>query len=101
MIERPYIRQGSTLYRKLGIAAESWLGLQTFLNNLLNNGTDPEQEARRTNHVKLRDEIDAAAHKIYDDLEDYKKRALSVEGNLVYPGLVRYEKAQNTVANAV
>ena len=93
MIERPYIRQGFALFRKLETAANHWPGLQSFLNNLRNNGTDSEQEAQRANYVKLRDEIDAAAHEIYKELEDYKKRALSEEGNLVYPGLVPYQRA--------
>src|SRR5947207_7991041 len=93
MIERPYIRQGFALFRKLETAANHWPGLQSFLNNLRNNGTDSEQEAQRANYVKLRDEIDAAAHEIYKELEDYKKRALSEEGNLVYPGLVPYQRS--------
>lgn len=93
MIKRPYIRQGSTPFQELKKAAKSWPGLETFLNNLTNDGTDSEQGARRANFVQLRNEIDDAAHDIYDRLDHYKKRALSEEGNLVYPGLMRYQNA--------
>jgi hypothetical protein len=89
MAQRPYIRQGSALAHQLRSATKTWQGFQTFLNNLTDNGTELEHEARFTEHVKLRDEINTAAQDIYNALKDYKKRAFSLDDDLKYLGLAR------------
>jgi len=89
MVQRPYIRQGSVLSAELRSSTKHWPELPTFLNGLRNTGTESERETRRVNHVTELAEIDILARKIYNTLMDHGKKVLSMDEDLVYPGLVR------------
>ena len=64
MMQRPYIRQGTALSAELRSSTKYWRQVQTFLNDLRDNGTKSKQETHRANHVTLLAEIDAVTREI-------------------------------------
>lgn len=94
MLTRPYIRQGKALATELKISTRSWGDLHKFLDDLHENGTPQEIEPRRANYTRRRDEIDAAAHGIYNGLETDQRKQLSQDEDLIYPGLAQYNLSQ-------